>query len=211
MNPLKFILKTLLITDNLTYRLISQMAVKYNHNEHPKHRIMHYHQFFLNNIPQGSKILDLGCGNGALTRDLAQKAKYILAIDQNRKSIIWAKKNYNAPNIEYREKNIINFTNHQKFDVIILSNVLEHIAERVNFLKKIKKLSPCILLRVPMFNRNWLTPYKKEMGIEWRLDKTHYIEYTLTSLRNELKAAGLTFKKHSIQFGEIWAVIQSKF
>ncbi len=32
--------------------------------------------------------MDLGCGNGALTRDLAEKAKYILAIDFNKKNML---------------------------------------------------------------------------------------------------------------------------
>ncbi|TSC53127.1 MAG: type 12 methyltransferase [Parcubacteria group bacterium LiPW_72] len=207
----KFILKMLLITDNFIYRLISETVVKFNHGEHPKHRIMRYHQFFLNHILEGSRVLDLGCGNGALTRDLAEKAKYILAIDFNEKNIAWAKKNYNAPNIEYREGNITHIENRQKFDFIILSNVLEHIEKRTDFLKKIKILAPKILIRVPMINRDWITLYKKELGIEWRLDKTHFIEYTLKSFENELQKAGLIIENYSIQFGEIWTVVQSKF
>lgn len=200
----------LLLTDNFIYHLISETVVKFNHGEHPKHRIMRYHQFFLNHILEGSRILDLGCGNGALTRDLAEKAKYILAIDFNKKNITWAKKNYNAPNIEYREGNITQIENHQKFDIIVLSNVLEHIEKRTDFLRKIKILAPKILIRVPMINRDWLTLYKKELGIEWRLDKTHYTEYTLENFKEELNRAGLKIQNYSIQFGEIWAVVSAR-
>lgn len=57
-----------------------------------------------------------------------------------------------------------------------------------------------------MINRDWIILYKKELGIEWRLDKTHYIEYTLESFKEELEKAGLNLEKYSIQFGEIWAV-----
>jgi len=53
---------------------------------------------------------------------------------------------------------------------------------------------------------NWITLYKKELGVEWRLDKTHYIEYTLESFKKELEKAELNLEKYSIQFGEIWAV-----
>lgn len=48
-----------------------------------------------------------------------------------------------------------------------------------------------------------------KLGLEYRLDKTHFIEYTLHSLKKELKLAGLKFISYSIQFGEIWARIQS--
>jgi len=68
-----------------------------------------------------------------------------------------------------------------------LSNILEHIENRVKFLNKIKNLAPKILIRVPMINRDWITLYKKELGVEWRLDKTHYIEYTLESFEKELE------------------------
>lgn len=58
-----------------------------------------------------------------------------------------------------------------------------------------------------MINRDWITLYKKELGVEWRSDPTHFTEYTLESLKNELEKADLNFKKYSIQFGEIWAVV----
>jgi len=94
--------------------------------------------------------------------------------------------------------------------VIILSNVLEHLKNRIEFLSKIKKLAPKILIRVPMLNRDWITLYKKELGIEYRLDPSHYIEYTLESFEKELQKVGLSLKNYSIQFGEIWAVVTEK-
>jgi hypothetical protein len=51
------------------------------------------------------------------------------------------------------------------------------------------------LIRVPMFEREWLVPYKRELGIEWRLDLTHRIEYTEGELRDELLNAGMNIKK----------------
>ena len=72
------------------------------------------------------------------------------------------------------------------------------------------KLGRKFLIRVPMIERSWITLYKKELGIEYRLDRTHRIEYTMESFIRELEKAGLEISKYSIQFGEIWAVVASK-
>lgn len=85
---------------------------------------------------------------------------------------------------------------------------MQHIQDRVEFLQKIKDLAVKILIRVPMINRDWITLYKKELGMEWRLDPTHYTQYTLESLEEELQKANLRIDKFSIQFGEIWAIVR---
>ena len=101
------------------------------------------------------------------------------------------------------------FSPSECFDVVVLSNVLEHIEHRIEFLKRIKHLAPLFLIRVPMIDRDWITLYKKELGLEWRLDTTHFTEYTFDAFAEELRAVGLEITSHSIQFGEIWAVCVS--
>jgi len=49
----------------------------------------------------------------------------------------------------------------------------------------------------------------KELGLDYRLDKTHYIEYTYDTFLEEIESAGLKILSYSIQFGEIWARIGS--
>jgi hypothetical protein len=49
--------------------------------------------------------------------------------------------------------------------------------------------------------------YKKEIGMDYRLDKEHYVEYTLETFEDELREAGLKTEEYSVQFGEIWAVL----
>jgi len=204
----KILAKSALRLHNFSYKLATKFAIKTEDGLHPKHRLMNYHQFFVDNVNSEDKVLDIGCGNGALTFEIAKKAKKVVGIDLDKKNIKIAKKEYWAPNIKYLVGDATKDLPNQKFDVIILSNVLEHIESRVEFLQKIKNLAPKILIRVPMINRDWITLYKKELGVEWRLDKTHYIEYTLESFKEELKKAGLNLEKYSIQFGEIWAVVR---
>jgi len=206
MASLRFMyLKFLLKLHNFIYYRISVLVVLINNGLHPKHRIMNYHKFFLDNIEQGSKLLDIGCGIGALTSTISKKAGKIVACDYNANSISIAKSKYSRENIQYIIANATEFEFEDNFDYIILSNVLEHIEDREIFLEKLKPLAKFILIRVPMINRSWITLYKRELGLEYRLDKTHKIEYTLSSFRDEMKRANLELIHYSIQFGEIWA------
>lgn len=188
------------------YQVGSFLAVRTENGLHPKHRLLNYHQFFLGGIKSGERVLDVGCGNGALAFDLAKKASFILAVDLDQKNIATAKKKFQAPNIDYQLKDATKDLINERFDVVILSNVLEHIENRADFLSKLRNLAPRILLRVPMLNRDWLVLYKKELGLDYRLDKGHFIEYTLENLIAELGIAGWQIVSHNIQFGEIWAV-----
>jgi len=206
---LVLIIKVVLKLHSFCYRLVGWLGKKIEKQGiHPKHRIMNYHQFFINNVNKRDGVLDVGCGNGALTYDLAKKAKKVVGIDIEKKNIKFANKNYKRENLKFIIGDSIEYKFNRKFDIVILSNVLEHIENRAEFLRKIRNLAPKILIRVPMINRDWLVLYKKEMGLEWRADKTHYIEYTLESFQEELEKANLKIDKFSIQFGEIWSVVK---
>jgi len=203
---MRFCLRLILRLHNVVYKLASAFAIKVEGGLHPKHRLMHYHQFFLDQIKSADRVLDIGCGNGALAYDLAGKAREVTAIDTNAKNEHAWKTRYGRENLHYLVQDATTYQPEHPYDVVVLSNVLEHIDRRIDFLKSVKHLAPLLLIRVPMINRDWITLYKKELGIEWRLDTTHCTEYTFETFRDELAQAGLSIESHSIQFGEIWAV-----
>ncbi len=198
-----------LVLHNGSYKLASKLAIKAEGGLHPKHRLMNYHQFFLDHIASTDRVLDIGCGNGALAYDLAKKAESVVGVDLNPKHESAWHGRFAAPNLTCRVGDATTLSTTETFDVVILSNVLEHIEHRVDFLKRIRHLAPLFLLRVPMIDRDWITLYKKELGIEYRLDQTHVVEYTLEGFLQELEDAGLVLQSWSIQFGEIWAVVDS--
>lgn len=204
----RFFVQCALRLHTFAYKLASKCAIMAEGGLHPKHRLMNYHQFFLDHISQGATVFDIGCGNGALAFDLAEKAKRVIGIDNNEKNRSAWEKRYAAPNLEYHVADVTLFKPEQTFDVVVLSNVLEHIERRVEFLRRIKHLAPTFLIRVPMIDRDWITLYKKELGFEYRLDTTHFIEYTLDDFTDELRQAGFIVRDHSIQFGEIWAFVE---
>ncbi|MBI4710471.1 MAG: class I SAM-dependent methyltransferase [Nitrospirae bacterium] len=198
---------------NKAYYLLGIFAAAAEKGVHPKHRLTDYHRFFLDNINSEDHVLDAGCGHGLVARDVALKAREVICIDLNEKHIEGAKRNCRdipAGKIKFIHGDATAYDFKHSFDKIILSNVLEHIEDRIGFLIKIKKLAPVFLLRVPMINRDWMTLYKKELGLEYRLDRSHFIEYTLESFKDELAKAGLEIESYSIQFGEIWAKAKSQ-
>ncbi len=198
---------------NYSYRLIKKFLVKPG-DVHPKHRIMNYHQFFLDNIKKIATVIDIGCGNGLVAMDVAQSAKRVIGVDIQEKNIQKAKDKNNLNNLNFICGDAVKYDFSQlgveRFDKIILSNVLEHIDDRISFLKSLSKLSDTILLRVPMLTRDWLTVYKKENEYDYRLDPTHFIEYTKEELKRELYESNWKLKSYSVQFGELWGIVKNK-
>ena len=195
---------------NKCYNVLAQLAIMDNNGAHPKHRILGYHQFFVDSVAPGDRIIDVGCAHGEVAYDVAGKARAVVGIDFNEKSIAEARAKRVRPNLEYIVGDATVYPFKEKFDKIILSNVLEHIDKRIEFLQKMHTLGGTILIRVPLINRDWLPMYKKEKGLEYRLDLTHYIEYTPEVLNQELAASSWQLEKYSIQFGELWGVVQAK-
>jgi len=203
-------LRFLLHLDNYLYTLEGKKAVEYGGGIHTKHRHIRYHDFFVSRISKGERVLDIGCGNGALTRDIAERAEaYVIGIDLNPDNIAKAKRRYAHPKVEYRVGDALKDLPQERFDVVVLSNVLEHLSNRVEFLRKIQTtLNPSrILIRVPLYERDWRVPLKEELGVDYRLDPTHRIEYTVEGFAEEVEEAGFKIAYQEIRWGEIWAEV----
>jgi len=154
----------------------------------------------------------LGCGDGVLTLDIARTSgAKIVGVDLKEEKILVAKKLHSHPNIEYRVGDVTKEPLNEPFDVVILSNVLEHLSFRTEFLIHLcRSVKPQkILIRVPLFERDWRVPLKRELGLEWRLDPTHEVEYTIESFGKEIAAAGLQIIHQEVRWGEIWSEVRT--
>ena len=74
--------------------------------------------------PKGSRILDLGCGNGKLTIKLKEKGYNVTGIDDSEAMLNIARANYN--NIEFKKDNVLTFK-YEAFDGIFSNAVLHWI------------------------------------------------------------------------------------
>jgi ubiquinone/menaquinone biosynthesis C-methylase UbiE len=194
--------------DASLYPLQGWLSVDYGGGIHTKHRHTRYHDFFVRRIRKGERILDIGCGIGVLAYDVAEKAgAYVVGIDISADNIETAFCKHSHSNVTYQVGDALKTPLEGSFDVVILSNVLEHLDARSEFLRRmIDLVHPArVLLRVPIFERDWRVPLKQELGIDYRLDPTHCTEYTLESFASEMKDAGLKVTYQEVRWGEIWA------
>jgi 2-polyprenyl-3-methyl-5-hydroxy-6-metoxy-1,4-benzoquinol methylase len=207
MNPREG-LKLLFSIDSLLYSAQGRLAISYGDGLHTKHKHTGYHDFFTSRIKEAERVLDVGCGNGALACDIATKSGAIVdGIDINEKNIEQARVKHSHPKVGYYVGDATKDLGTEQYDVVVLSNVLEHLSDRVSFLQKLLATTRPnrILIRVPLFERDWRVPLRKEVGEEWRLDPTHETEYTQEQFILETKAAGLEVDYFEVRWGEIWA------
>ena len=160
---INFFLITALKIHNLSYRVAGILSPEIESDRlHPKHRITRYHDWFIKWLKKDWNVLDIGCGNGALAYDMKNSCRSVTGLDILQENITKAQKNYYKEGIEYICADAIDFEYETNFQAIVLSNVLEHIKDRIAFLKKVfakqdKNSPPVLLLRVPMITRDWIT------------------------------------------------------
>lgn len=211
-NPQKE-LTSLMQLDNRLYGLQGMLSIRYGDGIHSKHKHTKYHDFFITQIQDGQEVLEIGCGYGALANSIASTRKVnYTAIDIVEKNILKAQKRFKRDNLHFIYGDATQYTFDASFDAVVMSNVLEHIEDRVGILKMIKEhIRPTkIIIRVPLYERDWRVPLKEELGIEHRLDPTHYTEYTLDSYQEEIQAAGLHIDHLEVRWGEIWSIVSEK-
>ena len=215
----KKLIRPVLRMHSFLYSLAGILGRISESNVHPKHSIIMYKEWFKKNISSGDVVLDIGSNTGSLPLVLAKKAAYVYGIEIIDSMVLVATKNNCFENLTFicGDATNYNYDELEPITVVTMSNVLEHIEHRVEFLTKIinqvkwkDNTNKRLLIRVPMLDRDWISVYKKNMGVEWRLDKTHFTEYTMDSFENEMKKAHIKILEISVKFGEVYAVCEAK-
>lgn len=130
------------------FDIISEKWEKISNTFTPLHIINNIRFNYIKNktIIKKKTILDLGCGGGILTEKLAKHGAKVIGLDKSKDLIKIANtrkvavKNYN---IKYINCSLHNFTKNykKKFDIIICMEIIEHIKNKNQLIKLIKKMS----------------------------------------------------------------------
>ena len=95
------------------------------------------------NYLKGLTILDVGCGGGILSEPLSRLGADVFGIDISKSAVKIAREHAKAMNLDIKYQCIeiekLSKTK-QNFDVIIISEVIEHVENRMDFLDNIYKL-----------------------------------------------------------------------
>ena len=76
-------------------------------------------------IRPGSKVLELGCGTGALTTKLVRRGASVTAVDLSKSMLGRARQR--APSAAFLQSDILDYKSEQKFDRVLLAFVLHHL------------------------------------------------------------------------------------
>jgi 2-polyprenyl-3-methyl-5-hydroxy-6-metoxy-1,4-benzoquinol methylase len=116
-------------------------TTRWNHN-------IHYHRLLIDAVPPGGRVLDVGCGEGMLTRELAANAAQVLGVDVDAPSIELARAttplhNLELPNVEFRCADVLgDALDGEQFDAIVSVATLHHLGTREGLLRMAALLRP---------------------------------------------------------------------
>ena len=89
-------------------------------------------------LARGPKVLDVACGDGSLTRLMMDHYPVVVGVDGSEEKVKLARTN--TPEARFYVSMFEDFNIDERFDSIVMINILEHVEDPVLFLKKARSL-----------------------------------------------------------------------
>ena len=187
----------------MTYReRVIQVSEAHSYAEGFNGRLTKYRTRTISEYIKGGTVLELGCGEGAITRFLVKTCVRVVALEPAPRFYNILTEKVRSPNLETHKVFTEDFQSDEKFDYVVASGVLEHVEDVSKFLESAKRFmrkDSQLLLTVP----NATSLHRrigKEMGLIGSLDELgpldkkvgHYRYYDFPTLRQDLEANGLS-------------------
>lgn len=168
-------------------------------------------EIFFNWINKGSRVFDIGCGNSRLLYELKnQKNCHVKGLDICQQVI----DNLDKIDIETRKADITldNFSIKGNYDYIIISEVLEHVAQPEDLINKLKDQADYLLISIPnsAFYRYRLgLMFKGRFFTQWVVHPSEHLRFwSHKDFLEWLEAMGLEIIKfkasNGFWFKDLW-------
>ena len=103
--------------------------------------------------PWPQRVLEVGCATGELIAAVPASAGSVrVGLDLSERNIAAARERF--PQVEFHAGDLRRLR-HERFDAVILSDVLEHVSDDTAFLAEAARLAPRLLINLPLED-NWL-------------------------------------------------------
>ena len=189
------------------YHGVDLGAIDYDQGVHAKHRLTRYHDFFVERVHEGERVLDVGCGKGELAYDLAERSgAHVVAVDASPWMLEFARERFAHPNVTFVQADAVEFTPDEPVDVAVCrtssstSNRAWSSYARCGS-APVRDACSFACLRC---ERDWTVPLRHEVGLPHFSDPEHKLEYDPQLLRAELAEAGWEMGEPQLNWGEIW-------
>ena len=155
-------------------------------------------------------VIDIGCGIGRWSNIAAKYCKAVVGVDFDEELIGQAKANSNNKNVEFIVGDVTSDLPSKKYDLGILSHVIEHVDDVDAFLIKLHGVAKTLLIEVPDFNADPLNRVRLEMGVDFYSDGDHVREYTSETLGEQLERNGWTIRSVRHRNGCIVCIAENR-
>jgi SAM-dependent methyltransferase len=149
-------------------------------------------------------VFDLGCNSGDLGYLISKHVKQVTGVDYNKQLINSAKNKYTQENILFIESEANHYlaNNKSKYDVLILSHILEHLDDPLQFLQNYVSYFDYVYIEIPDFDYSFTNLYRNDIGIDLiYTDIDHVSEFDRYEITNIINDAGLEIIESEFKFG----------
>lgn len=151
-------------------------------------------QTLKSNLPPGAAVLDVGCGNGVISRELGDAGYNVYGIDVSENAIAKAKELNKLPNVNF---DVISaeqlVTQGKQYDAIICSEVLEHLKSPEDLLKTLHlSLTETGVLIVTVPNGMGPREFLVTKPVIWLQKKNNFIWRVLSKFKKFMGYNGTT-------------------
>lgn len=139
--------------------------------------------------------LEVGCGPGIMLDILQRQGWQVKGLERSEQATEYAR---NVYNLDVVGENIENLSLNEKYDLIILFNVLEHITDPLTLIRECaKRLNPHgrVIVNVPNFD-SWQAKWFRDMWLHLDVPR-HLFHFSKNSLQVLFNQAGLTIDSES--------------